>query len=101
MLHLMRTIDRATGYVFLPKRDATAAPPTTSTGATAARSSAPNSYQLFSSAAGPLKGPRSDVRDVQERWVDAREEWDQWEEGEWRREGEAVKAKSTQKKEMK
>lgn len=30
------------------------------------------------------------MRDVQERWIDAREEWDAWEKKEWRREGELV-----------
>jgi hypothetical protein len=45
----------------------------------------------MSSAMGPRVGLRSDVRDVQERWVDAREEWDAYEKAEWRREGEAVR----------
>lgn len=80
MMHLTRVIDRATGYVFIPKAESSR--PTTSV---------PNEYQLFSSATGQLKGQMSDVRDVQERWVDARETWDQWEEGEWRREGETTR----------
>ena len=41
---------------------------------------------------GPrVVGLRSDVRDVQERWVDAREEWDAYERTQWRREGEALR----------
>ncbi|KAJ8699153.1 hypothetical protein PTI98_002303 [Pleurotus ostreatus] len=50
-----------------------------------------NAYGLFASAAGPIGGVRSDVRDVQERWVDAREAWDAYERRAWRREGEAVR----------
>jgi hypothetical protein len=89
MLHLMHVIDRVTGYVYIPKPS-----PDTGDTANAAAGSAvrlPNAYQLFSTVAGPVKGHRSDVREVQERWVDAREAWDQWEEGEWRREGEAAR----------
>jgi hypothetical protein len=92
MLNLTRTIDRATGYVFVPS-----AAQTTPEGAAvrdpsaAASSALPNAYALMSSAMGPrVAGPRSDVRDVQERWVDAREEWDAHEEALWRREGEAL-----------
>lgn len=33
----------------------------------------------------------SDVRDVQERWIDARDEWDAFERREWRKEGETVR----------
>ena len=78
MLNLMRAIDRATGYVF-------AAPAATP-------ADAPNAHALPSSAMGPcVVGLRSDVRDVQERWVDAREEWDAYERVQWRREGEALR----------
>lgn len=51
----------------------------------------PNTYALFSTAAGPLKGKGSDVRDVQERWVDAKEEWDAYEKVQWRKEGETLR----------
>jgi len=81
MLHLTRAVDRATGYVFVPPKVGTALKPS---------SSQPNTYSLFSSAAGPMHGPRSDVRDVQERWIDAKEEWDAWENTQWRREGQTV-----------
>lgn len=86
MLNLTRAIDKATGCVFVPPPDSgvpdgaiknTDAPPT----------QRPNAYSLMSSAMGPAKGPRSDVRDVQERWVDARDEYDEWEKVQWRREG--------------
>ena len=79
MLNLVRAIDRATGYVFAPP-------------AAAAAADAPNAHALLSSAMGPrLVGLRSDVRDVQERWVDARKEWDAYERVQWRREGEALR----------
>jgi hypothetical protein len=49
-------------------------------------------HALLSSAMGPGPvGLRSDVRDVQERWVDAREEWDAHEKMQWSREGEALR----------
>jgi GPN-loop GTPase len=90
MVHLMRVIDRVTGYVYLPESSPNADDTANAAADSAAR--LPNAYQLLSTAAGPIKGPRSDVREVQERWVDAREVWDQWEEGEWRREGEAARS---------
>jgi len=82
MLNLMRAIDRATGYVFVSSQTQTAddGAPT------------PNAHALLSSAMAPrVVGLRSDVRDVQERWVDAREEWDAYERAQWRREGEALR----------
>lgn len=90
MLNLTRAIDRATGYVFVPPAgskaplgtiDETSAPP----------SSRPNTYALFSSAASNLKGTRTDVRDVQERWIDAQDEWDAFEKKQWRKEGELLR----------
>ncbi|KAF7375080.1 GPN-loop GTPase 2 [Mycena sanguinolenta] len=86
MLHLTHTIDRASGYVFVPR--ATSASATDPT-ADASEATRPNAYALFSSAAGPMK---HDVRDVQERWIDAREAWDAFEKKEWRAEGEAARA---------
>ncbi|KAF8631675.1 hypothetical protein AX15_002261 [Amanita polypyramis BW_CC] len=89
MLHLTRAIDRATGYVFVPAPN-----PTQPRGATEQRRPAaqqPNEYGLFSSALSTLHGPQSDVRDVQERWIDAREEWDAYERREWRKEGDMVR----------
>ncbi|KAJ7641328.1 hypothetical protein FB45DRAFT_1022086 [Roridomyces roridus] len=90
MLHLTRAIDRATGYIFVPAAGSNAPPGTVDPGdgSAAAR---PNAYGLFSSAVGPMQGPADDIRDVQERWVDAREEWDAYEKTQWRREGEAVR----------
>ncbi|KAI0297385.1 hypothetical protein BC826DRAFT_1001519, partial [Russula brevipes] len=57
----------------------------------AAPSAQPNAYALLSSAMGARVGLQSDVRDVQERWVDAREEWDAHERTQWRREGDALR----------
>jgi hypothetical protein len=85
MLALTRAIDRATGHVFLPP--ATAPPPGTLPPAPGAP--APNTYALFTSAAGARKG--ADVRDVQERWIDARDEWDAHADQERKREGEALR----------
>ncbi|KAL4258942.1 GPN-loop GTPase family protein [Pleurotus pulmonarius] len=90
MLNLCRVIDRATGYVFVPPAGSKAPPGAVEVG-DAPLATRPNAYALFSSAAGAIKGPASDVRDVQERWVDAREEWDAYQNREWRREGEAVR----------
>ncbi|PCH44661.1 hypothetical protein WOLCODRAFT_77417 [Wolfiporia cocos MD-104 SS10] len=100
MLHLMRVIDKATGCVFVPPPTAPAPPGTTADPPADPAGNAhalppalrPNAHALFSSAAGPIRGPRADPRDVQERWVDAREEWDAWERAQWAREGEAVRA---------
>jgi len=90
MLNLTRAIDRASGYVFVPPA-ASKAPEGTIDDTTAPPSSRPNMYSLFSTAAGAMKGVRSDVRDVQERWIDSREEWDSFEKMEWRKEGELVR----------
>jgi hypothetical protein len=90
MLNLTRAIDRATGYVFIPPTDS-GVPLGTIDEANAPTSSRPNTYALFSSAASTLKGTRTDVRDVQERWIDARAEWDAFENDQWRKEGELVR----------
>lgn len=89
MLHLTRVIDKATGCVFVPPPDAQH-PPGTVQATDAPASQRPNTHALFTSAAGPMQGPRSDVRDVQERWVDAKDEWDAWEKTQWRQEGQMV-----------
>jgi hypothetical protein len=92
MLHLTRAIDRATGYVFVPPPSDAVPPGTVDTADPSDAAARPNSYALFSSAAGPMRaGPADDVRDVQERWIDGKEAWDAWERREWRREGEAVR----------
>jgi len=90
MLHLARAIDRATGYVFVPPPPSKA-PPGTVDDTDKPSAGRANSYALFSSAAGPMRGPGSDVRDVQERWVDAKDEYDEYEKMQWRREGEIVR----------
>lgn len=89
MLHLTRVIDKATGCVFVPAADAPA-PPGTIDPSSAPASQRPNAMGLFSSAIGVMKGSQSDVRDVQEKWIDARDEWDAYEKAQWRREGELV-----------
>jgi len=87
MLHLTRAIDRATGYIYVPPTDAPS-PADALNPTNTPPSHRPNTYALFSSAAGQLRGPASDIRDVQERWIDARDKWDAFEKIQWRREGE-------------
>lgn len=74
MLHLTNVIDRATGYVFVPKTspDSTTEGVRKEDGASLEPSAQPNEYALFSSAMGAMpslvggKGGRAyDVRDVQ------------------------------------
>ncbi len=91
MLNLTRAIDRATGYVFVPPAGAQM-PEDAVRDPSASTSAQPNAHALMSNAMGPGPvGLRNDVRDVQERWVDAREEWDAHEKVQWRREGEALR----------
>ncbi|KAF4616991.1 hypothetical protein D9613_008887 [Agrocybe pediades] len=90
MLNLTRVIDKATGYIFVPPPN-TEQPPGTIIDEDAGPISRPNIYGLLSSAIGPMKTPGSDVRDVQERWIDAKEEYDAFEKREWRKEGEMVR----------
>ncbi|PSR74445.1 hypothetical protein PHLCEN_2v9857 [Hermanssonia centrifuga] len=99
MLHLTRAIDKANGCVFVPPQDAkvpdgavdaTDAPPTQK----------PNAYGLFATAMGAVKGPRSDPRDVQERWLDAKEEWDAYEKAQWRREGQLVQEENAKRSQI-
>ena len=90
MLHLARAIDRATGYVFVPP-PVSKAPPGTVDDVNAPSAVRANSYALFSSAAGPMRDPGSDVRDVQERWIDAKDEYDAYEMMQWRREGQIMR----------
>ncbi|KIJ26016.1 hypothetical protein M422DRAFT_244277 [Sphaerobolus stellatus SS14] len=89
MLHLTRVIDRATGAVFVPPPSSTPSDPTFNP-SNLPPSERPNTYSLFSSAGGQIKGPASGVRDVQERWIDEREAYDAYEKMEWRKEGETV-----------
>lgn len=96
MLHLTRVIDRANGYVYVPPTD-TPTPDGAFNPTNAPPSERPNTYSLFSSAAGRIKGPATDVRDVQERWVDAREEYDAYENVQWRKEGAAVQKEANKK----
>lgn len=78
MLRLMRIIDRATGCIFVPGADKTTTA-SLSDGSSLPSTKKPNIYSLFTSAAGPIGGARSDVRDVQERWLEAKDEWDKHE----------------------
>jgi hypothetical protein len=96
MLNLTHAIDKATGYVFVPPPKSEQLPGTIEE-TNAGPSQRPNTYALFSSAIGPMKGPASDVRDVQERWIDAKEDWDAFEKKEWRKEGEAVREQAARK----
>ena len=91
MLHLAHVIDKATGCIFVPPASV-GQPPDTVDASDKPSSDRPNTYALMTSAAGPMHGPRSDVRDVQERWIDAREEYDAFEKKVKRAERKAKKA---------
>jgi hypothetical protein len=75
MLHLTRDIDKATGYAFVPPAGSNR-PPDTIDQSNAAAAVRPNTYALFSSAIGEMKGPASDILDVQERGIYVRDQWD-------------------------
>ena len=100
MLHLTRLIDKAPGCVFVPP-PAVGQPADTVDASHLPSSQRPNTYALMTSAAGQIRGPRSDVRDVQERWIDARDEWDAWEKAQWRREGQQVQEEAARLKKSK
>ncbi len=87
MLNLTRVVDKATGYIFIPPHTTSGPPGTVDNPADMPSSARPNTYSLFTTAAGSMKGPGSDVRHVQERWIDARESYDAFESREWRKEG--------------
>lgn len=82
MLHLMRIVDRALGYAFVADPSTTAA----LSPSDVPRMQRDNQRALFSTTAG-LFPDAPKVQDVQERWVDSREAYDQWELAEWQKEG--------------
>jgi len=93
MINLMRSVDRALGYAFVTAPDPTStaiSPPN------APRTKVDNRHALFSSAASIMPDAPK-VQDVQERWIDHRQTWDEWETGEWRREGAAVMAEKARR----
>ncbi|KAL7422297.1 hypothetical protein Q5752_002943 [Cryptotrichosporon argae] len=69
MASLLRALDKANGYVFVPTAHADPA--------------ADNLHALFASAVDV-----GDVRDVQERWIDRKDAWDEWEKEGWKKEWE-------------
>ncbi len=73
MMKLLRVLDRVTGYIFVPNSTST---------------QKANTHALFSSAMGLSDRDLGDVDDVQERWVDRKEEFDELENEAWRKEGE-------------
>ncbi|KAH8827258.1 hypothetical protein DL96DRAFT_1498797 [Flagelloscypha sp. PMI_526] len=99
MLHLTQLIDRATGYIFVPSQDAPQPPETILADPEAAATARPNLMSLMSTAAGPLHGPS--VRDIQERWVDHKDEYDQWEKEQWRKEGDLVREEANKREQEK
>nr|ASF90269.1 hypothetical protein SPAR03058 [Bartheletia paradoxa] len=83
MTRLLRTLDKATGYVYAPSTPIGAPP------------APPQARSLFSAAARTA-GPGNavgfgEVGDVQERWVDHPEVYDAWDKKVWREEGEEVR----------
>lgn len=93
MLRLMRVVDRATGCIYVPPANAQA-----SNGIDLPSTSRPNIYSLFSTAAGSIGGVRSDVRDVQERWLEAKDEWDMHEVEKRKREYKELASKDANKR---
>lgn len=79
MLQLLKVLDKATGYIFVPD------PATRS-----ANGGGATAEDLFSSISGPIPGAR-DVGTVQERWIDNREAFDEWEREGWKVEGEMAR----------
>jgi len=93
MVHLMRTIDRALGYAFVANNvDDTSASATISPSTGMPRDKVDNKNALFSSAASIFPDAPK-IQDIQERWVDYRDEYDEWETGEWRKEGMTIGTK--------
>ncbi len=72
MLKLVRTLDRVLGYAYTPSA---ASRPGRSTSTSAAQGPASASAVPLSELTG-----LGDVSDVQERWVDRKDAYDQWEE---------------------
>ncbi|CAG8638410.1 10321_t:CDS:2 [Acaulospora colombiana] len=82
MLRLMRIVDRATGCIFVPPSTVAATQKESSRDDKKEGipvTQRPNIYSLFTTAAGAIGGVRGDVRDVQERWLEAKDEWDEHE----------------------
>lgn len=71
MMKLLRQLDKANGYIYVPSSSST---------------SEPNTYGLFTSA--QADSYLGDIDDVQERWIDNKEMWDEREKQEWQKEGE-------------
>lgn len=71
MMHLVRLIDKVTGYIFMPGGEST---------------TEDNLHALFSSASGAIPGGYQDISDVQERWGEGREAFDKAEEDRWEKE---------------
>ena len=67
MMDLLRAVDRAGGYAFGPAEGV--------------------NESVWQVAMREGAGAEMDVNDVQERWIDRKEEWDELEEKEWEEEG--------------
>ncbi|PVG03256.1 hypothetical protein CPB86DRAFT_749443 [Serendipita vermifera] len=95
MLRLMRIVDRATGCIFVPPSTVAAATQTLAAANNEKEglpvTQRPNIYSLFTTAAGAIGGVRGDVRDVQERWLEAKDEWDKHELEQRKKEAAALK----------
>ena len=89
MMHLTRTIDRVVGYVFVPPSNAPLPPEASGKQHELPPSARPNMFGLFTTAASSVGA--YDARDVQERWVDSKEVYDEWEKQQWKKEAQAVR----------
>lgn len=79
MMALTQKIDKMLGYVFLPSTDPSASDPSTNSSET----HVPN--PLLQAAEAVIPGQH--ISDVQERWIDEKEAFDQAEDEGWKEEG--------------
>ncbi len=82
MLHLMRVVDRATGCIFAPAANIGAPLKCSGHEWSSIRSQTECLFAVHDYHR-PLSGPRSEVRDVQDRWFDV-EEYDASGRAQWR-----------------
>ncbi|WWC61193.1 uncharacterized protein I303_103773 [Kwoniella dejecticola CBS 10117] len=81
MMNLVRLVDKMTGYIFIPHNSIE--------GEGEDHTNSINTQALFGSAMGSQS--KNDVRDVQERWLDNKDAYDEYEREQWAKEWEERK----------